>query len=78
MMYEDDIKLVDEWFEKHTEYYGTNHEGNEYTVSQYDIEDFSDFLRDTFPDLAYIRCCFGTCDASIWFYKQDLKEAQFY
>lgn len=78
MMYEDDIKLVDEWFEKHTEYYGTNHEGNEYTVSQYDIEDFSDFLRDTFPDLVYIRCCFGTGDASIWFYKQDLKEAPFY
>lgn len=31
MMYEDDIKKVDEWFSKHTEYYGTNHEGDEYT-----------------------------------------------
>lgn len=32
-MYEDDIKKVDEWFSKHTEYYGTNHEGDEYTIS---------------------------------------------
>ena len=45
-MYEDDIKKVDEWFSKHTEYYGTNHEGDEYTISEYDLKDFSKFLSD--------------------------------
>ena len=25
-MYEDDIKMVDEWFDKHTEHYGTRME----------------------------------------------------
>ena len=60
MMHEDDIKKVDEWFSKHTEYYGTNHEGDEYTISEYDLEDFSNFLSDEFPDLCLIRCCFGT------------------
>ena len=60
MMYEDDIKKVDEWFSKHTEYYGTNHEGDE------------------FPDLCLIRCCFGTGDVCIWFYRKDLEEAVFY
>lgn len=55
MMYEDDIKKVDEWFSKHTEYYGTNHEGDEYTISEYDLEDFSKFLSDEFPDLCFIK-----------------------
>lgn len=78
MMYEDDIQLVNEWFENHKEYYGTNHEGNEYTLSQYDIESFVDFLADKFPDLCYIRCNIGTGDACIWFHESDLKEATFY
>ena len=78
MMYEDDIKKVDEWFSKHTEYYGTNHDGDEYTISEYDLEDFSKFLSDEFPDLCLIRCCFGTGDGCIWFYRKDLEEAAFY
>ena len=78
MMYEDDIKKVDEWFSKHTKYYGTNHEGDEYTISEYDLEDFSKFLSDEFPDLCSIRCCFGTGDVCIWFYRKDLEEAVFY
>lgn len=78
MMYEDDIKKVDEWFSKHTEYYGTNHEGDEYTISEYDLEDFSKFLSDEFPDLCLIRCCFRTGDVCILFYRKDLEEAVFY
>lgn len=78
MMYEDDIKKVDEWFSKHTEYYGTNHEGDEYTISEHDLEDFSNFLSDEFPDFCLIRCFFGTCDVCIWFYRKDLEEAVFY
>ncbi len=77
-MYEDDIQLVNKWFENHKEYYGTNHKGNEYTVSQYDLESFVDFLGHNFPDLCYFRCCIGTGDVSIWFHTDDLKEATFY
>lgn len=78
MMYEDDIRLINRWFETHKEHYGTDHVGNEYTVSKYDMESFTDFLRDNFPDLCYIRCCIGTGDANIWFHTDDLKEATFY
>lgn len=78
MMYEDDIKKVDEWFSKHTEYYGTNHEGDVYTISGYDLEDFSKFLNDEFPYHCLIRCYFGTGDACIWFDRKDLEEAVFY
>ena len=78
MMCEDDIKQVDAWFEQHTEYYGTNHIDNEYTVSAYDLKAFTDFLRDTFPDLCYLRCNLGTGDENIWFHKDDLKKAVFY
>lgn len=78
MMDKDEIRKVDEWFSNHTEYYGTNHEGDEYTVSAFDLEAFSDFLREEFPDLCLIRCCFGTGDNAIWFFRNDLEEAEFY
>ena len=45
MMCEDEIKQVDAWFEQHTEYYGTNHVDNEYTVSSYDLKAFSDVVE---------------------------------
>lgn len=78
MMDEDDIKMVDESFNNHTEYYGTSHVDDEYTISQYDLESFTDFLADNFPDLCCLRCFLGTGDASIWFFKRDLKKAEFY
>ena len=76
-MYEDDIKLVDEWFETHTENYGTYHNDNEYSVCADDIEAFTDFLRDKFPDMVGIRCYIGTGDSAIWFFEEDLKATQF-
>ena len=78
MMYEDDIKKIDEWFDKHTEYYGTYHEDKEYSVSEYDLESFGNFLRENFPDLCYIRCYFGKGDSAIWFFRKDLEDAKFY
>lgn len=78
MMDKDDIKMVDEWFNNHTEYYGTSHVADEYTISQYDLESFTDFLADNFPDLCCLRCFLGTGDASIWFFKRDLEKAEFY
>lgn len=78
MMSREEIKLVDDWFEKHTECYGTSHVNDEYTVDSYDLEAFTDFLRDNFPDLCYIRCNLGTGDENIWFHTSDLQEAKFY
>lgn len=77
MMYKEDIEKVDAWFEEHTEYYGTSHNENEYTVSSYDIGAFTHFLRDEFPDLVYIQCYIGTGDENIWFFKDDLEKATF-
>lgn len=77
-MFEDDIKKVDEWFANHTEYYGTYHNENEYSVCESDLESFADFLREEFPDLVGIRCYFGKGDSAIWFFRDDLEEARFY
>ena len=77
IMYEDDIKLINEWFEAHTENYGTYHNDNEYSVSADDIEEFTDFLRDKFPDMVGIRCYIGTGGSAIWFFEEDLKSTQF-
>ena len=77
-MYEDDIKKIDEWFDSHTENYGTHRSENEYSVCEYDLEDFTDFLRKEFPDLIGIRCYIGTGDASVWFFRDDLEKARFY
>ena len=77
-MYEDDIKKVDGWFDRHTRFYGTSHEDNEYTIAEGDLESFADFLREEFPDLCYIRCFFGKDDSAIWFFREDLEKARFY
>ena len=79
-MDEDDIKKVDEWFDRHTESYGTYHSEKDdcYSVDTADLGDFSDFLREAFPDLIRIRCFFGNGDSAIWFFRSDLEEARFY
>lgn len=77
MMYKDDIKKVDEWFEEHTEFYGTYHEGDDYSISHHDIEDFTKFLWREFPGLIGIRCYIGTGDGNIWFFGEDLEQADF-
>ena len=77
-MYEDDIKMVDEWFDKHTEYYDTSRSEREYSISIHDLDSFADFLRENFPDLCYINCHFGTGHTAIWFHRDDLERAKFY
>lgn len=78
MMYEDDIQKVNEWFDRHTGYYGTSRSEREYSIFEYDLEDFTDFLRNEFPDLCYIRCHLGSGDSTVWFFKEDLENAEFY
>ena len=43
-MYEDDIKKVNDWFDAHTENYGTYHTDDCYAVCEFDLEAFADFL----------------------------------
>lgn len=78
MMYEDDIKKVNDWFDKHTENYGTYRTEREYSVDEHDLKDFTRFLAQEFPDIVGIRCYIGTGDGNIWFFEDDLKEADFY
>lgn len=77
MMYEDDIKKVDEWFEKHTENFGTCHSDDCYSISEYDLQDFTRFLGENFPDMIGIRCYIGKDDSTVWFFKDDLERTPF-
>lgn len=78
MMYEEDIAKIDSWFDKHTENYGTYRTDREYSLSDWDMQEFADFLRKEFPDLVGIRCYIGTGDSNIWFFREDLEKAEFY
>ena len=76
-MNDEEIKIVDEWFASHTDNYGTYHTDGEYSLSQFDIEPFTDFLREKFPDMVGIRCFIGSGDSNIWFFRKDLEEVWF-
>lgn len=76
-MHEDDIKLIDKWFDAHTENYGTYHNDNEYSVCASDLDEFSDFLRDNFPDMIGIPCYFGKGDSAIWFFRDGLEKVRY-
>jgi len=78
MMYEDDIKKVDEWFEKHTENFGTCHSDDCYLISEYDLQDFTRFLGENFPDMIGIRCYIGKDNSNVWFFKDDLERTPFF
>lgn len=77
-MCEDEIKEVDAWFDSHTENYGTYHSGVDYSICPEDLETFADFLSEKFPDLVGISCYFGKGDSGIWFFENNLRNAQFY
>ena len=77
-MYIDDIEEINQWFDEHNENYGTYHNDDEYSICADDIEPFTDFLRDRFPDLVGVRCYIGKEDSAIWFFKKDLEDARFY
>ena len=47
-----------------------------YSVSQYDIDDFCDYLRENEPDLIGIPCMVG--GGGIWFTSEDLEKARYY
>ena len=74
-MFEDDIEKLNKWFEDEERAFETGFNGEEYTVSEMDVEDFCDFLRELSPDLIGISCMVGT--GGIWFTKDELQEARY-
>ena len=68
-MYEDDIEELNKWFSDKERAYSTEFNGEEYVVSEVDVEDFCDFLRELNPDLIGIDCKVGT--SCIWFTKDE-------
>lgn len=75
-MYEENIKELNKWFNDEDRSYDTGYnEEGEYTVSQYDIDDFCNYLRENEIDLIGIQCMVGT--SGIWFAREDLEKARY-
>ena len=74
-MYKDDIEELNKWFADKERAYETGFNGEEYIVSEVDVEDFCDFLRELNPDLIGIPCRVGT--SGIWFTKDELQKARY-
>lgn len=75
-MYKEDIKELNKWFDDEDRSYDTGYnEKGEYTVSQYDIDDFCNYLRENEIDLIGIQCMVGT--GGIWFAREDLEKARY-
>ena len=73
-MYDEDIKLIDNWFDENSKIC-TYRNDDEYVVSQYDVDDFVDFVREHFPDMVGIPVMLD--GGGIWFKKSDLLKANF-
>ena len=50
-MWRDDIEELNKWFADKERAYETGFNGEEYIVSEVDVEDFCDFLRELNPVL---------------------------
>ena len=72
-MYEDEITELNKWFEDEERYYDTGFNGEEYTISEREVDDFCNFLSELNPDIIGIPCMVGK--SGIWFKKDDLDKA---
>ena len=76
-MYEENIIELNKWFDDKERCYDTGYnEVGEYSVSQLDVDDFCDYLREHEPDLIGIPCMVGT--SGIWFTREQLEKARYY
>ena len=77
-MYEDDIKKINEWFDKEDEdrSYHTYRSDTEYSVDASDMKEFTDFFRENFSDYVGIECMVGS--SGIWFWENSLERAVSY
>lgn len=74
-MYEEQIEELHGWIEDDDRSYDTGFDGEVYSISSYDVDDFCDFLREQNPDLIGIPCMVGT--SGIWFKREDLDKARY-
>ena len=74
-MYAEEIEDLNKWFNDEERRYETSFNGEEYVVSEADVEEFCDFLRELNPDLIGIPCMVGT--SGIWFTANDLNKARY-
>lgn len=74
-MYAEEIEDLNKWFNDEERRYETSFNGDEYVVSEADVEEFCDFLRERNPDLIGIPCMVGT--NGIWFTANDLKKVRY-
>ena len=74
-MYEEEIEELQKWINDDDRCFDTGFNGEEYVVSELDVEDFCDFLREQNPDLIGIPCMIGT--GGIWFKREDLDNAMY-
>ena len=76
-MYEESIEALNEWFDDKDRSYDTGYNAyGEYSVSNLDMDDFCDYLREHETDLIGIPCMVGT--GGIWFKREDLEKARYY
>ena len=76
MMYEENIEELNKWFNDEERSFNTGYnEDGEYSVGQYDVNDFCDYLRENEVDLIGIECMVGT--NGIWFSKENLETARY-
>ena len=75
-MYEESIEKLNKWFDDEDRSFDTDYnENGEYTVSQYDVDDLCDYLRENEPDLIGIKFMIG--GGGIWFKREDLEKARY-
>lgn len=74
-MYEDDIELVDKWFEENGDF-STYNNDEEYCIDAVDVDDFCEFIGKNFPDLIGIEVMIN--HGGIWFKRSDLESARSY
>lgn len=74
-MYEEDIEKLQEWINSDDRCFGTGFNGEEYCISEHDVEGFCEFLREQTIDLVGIPCMVGT--GGIWFRHEDLYNASY-
>lgn len=75
-MYEESIIELNKWFDDEERSFDTGYnEDGEYSVSELDMDDFCNYLREHETDLIGIPCMVGT--SGIWFMREDLEKARY-
>lgn len=75
-MYEENIQELNKWFDDEDRCFNTGYNDiGEYSVSEYDVDDLTNFLREKEPDLIGIPCMIG--GGGIWFKREDLEKARY-